>query len=65
MTALLGKRPQSVREGHRAIEALVRASGRERDEEFVRYFHRHARREEALMRGGMGRAANARASSIS
>jgi len=65
MAALLGKRPQSVREGHRAIEALVRASGRERDEEFVRYFHRHARREEALMRGGMGRAANARASSIS
>lgn len=64
MQALLGQRPRSVVAGHRAVEDLVRTSGPERDEEFVRYFHRHARREEALMLGGMGRAANARTSPI-
>lgn len=64
MKALLGHQPRSVVEGHRAVETLVRASGPERDEELVRYFHRHAHREEALMRGGMGRAENARTSPI-
>lgn len=64
MQALLGRRPRSVAEGQRAVDVLVRGAGPERDEEFVRYFHRHARREEALMRGGMGRAANARAAAI-
>ncbi len=64
MQALLGRRPRSVTEGQRSIDALVRVAEPGRDEEFVRYFHRHARREEALMRGGMGRAANARAAAI-
>lgn len=64
MQSLLGQRPRSVDAGHRAVDDLVRASGPERDEEFVRYFHRHARREGALMKGGMGRAANARTSPI-
>lgn len=62
---ILGRRPRSTAEGQRALEALVRAAGTERDEELLRYFHRHARREEALMQGGMGRAAGARASPIS
>lgn len=65
MGTLLGRRPASVAEGQREIEALVRRAGSELDAELVRYFHRHAQREEALMRGGMGRAADARASAIS
>jgi aminoglycoside phosphotransferase (APT) family kinase protein len=65
MQALLGKRPASVVAGHREIDALVRVAGSDLDAELVRYFHRHAQREEALMRGGMGRAADARASAIS
>lgn len=64
MAALLGRRPASVGEGQRALDALVRAAGPDMDEALLRYFYRHARREEALMRGGMGRAANARASAI-
>ncbi len=54
MGTLLGRRPASVREGHRAMHALVQGSGPDRDEAFVRYFHRHARREEALMEGALG-----------
>jgi hypothetical protein len=64
MARLLGRRPASLREGHRAVEALVRRAGPELDAELVRYFHRHAAREQALMRGGMGRAENARATPL-
>lgn len=64
MGQLLGSRPASVREGHRALDALVRRAGPELDEPLTRYFHRHARREEALMRGAMGRAEGARISPI-
>ena len=45
-------------------EALVRKAGPDMDETLVRYFHRHAQREEARMRGGMGRAENATTSPI-
>lgn len=64
MGVLLGARPRSLAQGQRALDALVRAVGPDMDEPLIRYFHRHAQREEALMRGGMGRAENARASPI-
>ena len=54
MGTLLGKRPVNVREGHRQVDALVRGATPDRDEELIRYFHRHARREEALMEGALG-----------
>lgn len=54
MGELLGRRPTDVREGHRAVHRLVLESGPDRDEAFVRYFHRFARREEALMEGALG-----------
>ncbi|MCP4907216.1 MAG: phosphotransferase family protein [bacterium] len=54
MGELLGKRPAEVGEGHRRVDQLVRGSGPERDADFVRYFYRHACREEALMEGALG-----------
>ncbi len=54
LAALLGKRPQSVVEGQRQLDRLVRAAGPARDAEFVQYFYRYARREEALMEGALG-----------
>jgi len=51
---LLGSRPDSVAEGQRQLDALVREAGPERDAEFVQYFYRFARREEALMEGALG-----------
>ena len=64
MGELLEARPDNLREGTRALEALVRKAGPDMDETLVRYFHRHAQREEARMRGGMGRAENATTSPI-
>jgi hypothetical protein len=64
MAQLLGHRPTNVREGTRAMEALVRKAGPDMDEVLTRYFYRHALRQEALMRGGMGRAENIRATPI-
>ena len=64
MAGLLGSRPGSLGEGNRALEALVRRSGAELDERLARYFHRHALREEALMKGGLGRVERARTSPI-
>ncbi|MGE4651037.1 MAG: hypothetical protein AAEJ53_09135, partial [Myxococcota bacterium] len=64
MGELLEARPANLREGTRALEALVRKAGPEMDETLVRYFHRHAQREEARMRGGMGRAEDATTSPI-
>ena len=54
MGALLGKRPADLKQGHRQVDQLVRGASPDRDEEFVRYFYRHARREEALMEGALG-----------
>jgi len=54
MGELLGRRPKSVREGHRAVDAFVRGAGPDADATLVEYFHRHARREEALMEGALG-----------
>ena len=54
MGALLGKRPTDVREGHRAVHQRVLDAGPDRDAEFIQYFYRHARREEALMEGALG-----------
>jgi len=54
MAELLGKRPSDVTEGHRAMHQLVLDSGPDRDEAFIRYFYRHARREEMLMEGALG-----------
>ncbi len=54
MGELLGKRPADVREGQRQVDALVRDASPDRDAEFIRYFYRHARREEALMEGALG-----------
>ena len=52
--ALLGRRPESVQAGQRQLDALVREAGPERDAEFITYFYRFARREEALMEGALG-----------
>jgi aminoglycoside phosphotransferase (APT) family kinase protein len=51
---LLGRRPASPLEGRRALDRGVREWGARREEALVRYFHRHALREEALMRGALG-----------
>lgn len=64
MEALLGARPESCRAGNRAIDRLVESAGPEMDETLVRYFYRHAVRERALMRGGMGRADGATTSPL-
>jgi aminoglycoside phosphotransferase (APT) family kinase protein len=64
MAQLLPHRPRNVREGHRAMEALVRKAGPDMDETLTRYFYRHALRQQALMRGGMGRADAIRATPI-
>jgi aminoglycoside phosphotransferase (APT) family kinase protein len=54
MGGLLGRRPENVVEGHRQVDRLVRDASPDRDEELVRYFYRHARREEALMETALG-----------
>jgi len=54
MGKLLGKCPTDLRDGHREVDQLERCSGPDRDEDSVRYFYRHARREEALMEGALG-----------
>lgn len=64
MQTLLGSRPKSVKDGHRAMDKLVRQAGPDMDRALIQYFHRHAQREEALMRGGLGRAESAKASPI-
>lgn len=64
MSEILGRRPASVREGMHELERFVRRAGPELDEPLIRYFHRHALREGALMRGGLGRAEHARTSPI-
>jgi aminoglycoside phosphotransferase (APT) family kinase protein len=51
---LLGRRPTSVLDGRRALDRGIREWGARREAELVRYFHRHALREEALMRGALG-----------
>lgn len=64
LARLLGRRPASVREGQRLLNELVQQAGPDLDAELTRYFHRHASREEALMRGAMGRAEGAGATPL-
>ena len=56
MAALLGTQPADVADGERQIEELARSTSVSLDEEesLIRYFHRHAVREERLMRGALG-----------
>jgi len=46
---LLGHRPATWQEADAELEALVLASGPERDGDFIRYFHRRLAREESLL----------------
>jgi aminoglycoside phosphotransferase (APT) family kinase protein len=64
MKAILGRRPNNRREGMVAMDEFVRRAGPEMDAELTRYFYRHAMREEAVMRGAMGRIENAVVSPI-
>ena len=64
MGELLGRRPKNVRDGHREVDVFVRKVGPEKDAALVRYFHRHARREEALMEGALGMCEGARLSPL-
>lgn len=59
MKQILGRRPQNRHEGMLAMEEFVHRAGPEMDAELTRYFYRHAMREEAVMRGAMGRIENA------
>lgn len=64
MGELLGRRPRTLLEGHRAVDAHVRAASPDRDAALVQYFYRHARREEALMEGALGMCEGARLSPL-
>lgn len=57
--AFLGTRPKNRHEAMVAMDRFVRSAGPDMDAELTRYFYRHAMREEALMRGAMGRVENA------
>ncbi len=59
MKQILGGRPQNRHDGMLAMEQFVRRASPEMDAELTRYFYRHAMREEAVMRGAMGRIENA------
>jgi aminoglycoside phosphotransferase (APT) family kinase protein len=59
MKPILGRRPKDRHEGMLAMQEFVLRAGPEMDAELTRYFYRHAMREEALMRGAMGRVENA------
>jgi hypothetical protein len=61
MKQILGRRPK---DRHEKEEKFVRRAGPEMDAELTRYFYRHAMREEAVMRGAMGRVENAVVSPI-
>jgi aminoglycoside phosphotransferase (APT) family kinase protein len=59
MQQILGQRPANRHAGMLAMEEFVRRAGPAMDAELTRYFYRHAMREEAIMRGAMGRIENA------
>jgi hypothetical protein len=59
MKLILGRRPKDRHEGLVAMDEFVRRAGPDMDAELTRYFYRHAMREEAVMRGAMGRIENA------
>ncbi len=65
MESLLGWRPRSRREGNRALNAFVDAADASLDVVLIRYFYRHALREYALMRGGMGEHKHAKITPLS
>ncbi len=56
MGEILGRRPSDIREGEQSLERLLvdRHRGDVDDESLVRYFYRHAVREERLMAGALG-----------
>jgi aminoglycoside phosphotransferase (APT) family kinase protein len=62
--AFLGRRPKNRHEAMVAMDQFVRRAGPDLDADLTRYFYRHAMREEALMRGAMGRVENAIVSPI-
>ncbi len=64
MGELLGRRPKTLVEGHRQLDAYVRKAGPDQDAALVQYFYRHARREEALMEGALGMCEGARLSPL-
>ncbi len=57
--AFVGTRPKNRHEAMVAMDQFVRRAGPDLDADLTRYFYRHAMREEALMRGAMGRVENA------
>ena len=65
MARLLGHRPATIAEGRAALDVTVERAGPERDEDLLRYFHRHAVREEALMAGALGAGEGARLQPLS
>ncbi len=64
MGRILGAVPKSLHDGTVALDALVKRAGPELDVPLIQYFHRHAQRQEALMRNGLGRAEHARMSAF-
>jgi aminoglycoside phosphotransferase (APT) family kinase protein len=64
MGEVLGRRPKNAAEGTRAMNDLVLQAGPEDDRMLTEYFYRHSLRQEALMRGGLGRVENAVTSPI-
>lgn len=64
ISQLLGKKQQSYAEAMRSLNTYCEQAEAKDYESLVRYFYRHACREEALMAGAMGRAANASMSPI-
>lgn len=61
---LVGKKQSSYAEAQRALNAYCETANAKQYTAIVQYFYRHACREEALMKGAMGRAANAHMSAI-
>jgi aminoglycoside phosphotransferase (APT) family kinase protein len=57
--AFLGTRPKNRHQAMVAMDQFVRRAGPDMDADLTRYFYRHAMREEAVMRGAMGRIENA------
>ena len=59
IASLLGRRQHDYASAMRALNDYVLQAGVGDYENIVRYFYRHARREEILMQGALGRAENA------
>ncbi len=64
VSSLLGRRQSDYASAMQALNDYVLKAGAADYEKIVRYFYRHARREEILMEGALGRAENATMSAI-